>query len=128
MRFFTEFFKSRVSVIFLEFLVSQFYRVPRKYEISGENGKLFFRICQKSEVSPLFFEYLISHSVIFGDNRELSEGIWKISENFSKNWKMRKSKIIYEKFWEIFPPGIRSLWVYRVWYHRVFICWCDGYK
>ena len=41
MRFFTEFFKSRVSAIFLEFLVSQSHRVRRKYEISGENGKIF---------------------------------------------------------------------------------------
>ena len=75
MRFFTDLFKSRVSAIFLEFLVSQFHRVWRKYEISEKNGRLFFRICQKSEVSPLFFEYQIAHSVIFGDNRELSEEI-----------------------------------------------------
>ena len=57
MRFFTEFFKSRVSAIFLEFLVSQSHRFRRKYEISGENGRRFFIICEKSEVSPLFFEY-----------------------------------------------------------------------
>ena len=75
MRFFTEFFKSRVSAIFLEFLVFQFHRVWRKYEISGENRDFFFRICQKSEVSPLFFEYQISYSGIFGDNRKLSEEI-----------------------------------------------------
>ena len=105
MRFFTEFFKSRVSAIFLEFWVSQFHRFWRKYEISEENGRLFFRICKKSEVYPLFFEYKISHSVIFWDNRELFEEIWKISQNFSENWKMRKSKIISEKFWEIFAPG-----------------------
>ena len=39
MRFFTEFFKSRVSAIFLEFLVSQSHRFRRKYDISGENGR-----------------------------------------------------------------------------------------
>ena len=39
MKFFTEFFKSRVSAIFLEFLVSQSHRFRRKYEISGENGR-----------------------------------------------------------------------------------------
>ena len=75
MRFFTEFFKSRVFTIFLEFLVSQSHRVQRKYEISGENGRLLFRIFEKSELSPLFLEYQISYSVIFGDNRELSEEI-----------------------------------------------------
>ena len=75
MRFFTEFFKSRVSAIFLEFLVSQSHRVRRKYGISGENGRLFFLIFEKSELSPLFFKYQISYSVIFGDNRELSEEI-----------------------------------------------------
>ena len=75
MGFFTEFFKSRVSAIFLEFLVSQFHRVRREYEISGENGRRFFRIFEKSELSPLFFEYQISYSVIFEDNRELSEEI-----------------------------------------------------
>ena len=75
MRFITEFFKSRVSAIFLEFLVSQSHRVRRKYEISGENGRLFFRIFEKSELSPLFFEYEISYYVIFGDNREFSEEI-----------------------------------------------------
>ena len=41
MRFFIEFFKSRISAIFLEFLVSQSHRFRRKYEISGENGRLF---------------------------------------------------------------------------------------
>ena len=41
MRFFTELLKSRVSAIFLEFLVSQFYRVRRQYEISGENETFF---------------------------------------------------------------------------------------
>ena len=41
MRFFTEFFISRVSAIFLEFLVSQSHRVWRKYEISEKNGRLF---------------------------------------------------------------------------------------
>ena len=61
-----------VFAIFLEFLVFQSHRFQRKYEISGENDRLFFRIFQKSEVSPLFFKYSISHSVIFGDNRELS--------------------------------------------------------
>ena len=75
MRFFTEFFKSRVSAIFLEFLVSRSRRVRRKYEISGENGRLFFRIFEKSELSPFFFEYQISYSVIFGGNRKLSEEI-----------------------------------------------------
>ena len=104
MRFFTEFFKSTVSAIFLEFSVSQSHRVRRKYEKYRENERLFFRIFQKSELSPLFFEYQISYSVIFGDNREISEEIWKISQNFSENWKMRKSKIISEKFREIFPP------------------------
>ena len=75
MRFFTEFFKSRVSAIFIEFLVSQFHPVWRKFEISEENRRLFFKICEKSEVSPLFFEYQISYSVIFEDIRELSEEI-----------------------------------------------------
>ena len=74
MRFLTEFFKSRVSAIFLEFLVSQSHRVRRKYEISGKNGRLFSNF-KKSELSPLFFEYRISYSVIFEDNRELSEEI-----------------------------------------------------
>ena len=100
---FTDFFKSSVSVIFLEFLVSQFHRVWRKYEISEENGRLFFRIFEKSELSLWI---LISYSVIFGDNPELSDEIWKISHNISENWKLRKSKIIPEKFWEIFPPGL----------------------
>ena len=104
MRFFTEFFKSRVSAIFLEFLVFQSHRIRRKYEISGENGRRFFRIFKKSELSPLFFEYQISYFVIFGDN-QLFEENWKISQNFSENWKVRKSKIISEKFWKIFPPG-----------------------
>ena len=98
MRFFAEFFKSRVSAIFIEFLVSQSHWFRRKYEISEENGRLFFRICEKYEVSPLFFEYQISYSVIFGENLELSEEIWKISRNFSENWKMRKSKIISDKY------------------------------
>ena len=74
MRFFTEFFKSRVSAILLKFLVSQSHRVQRKCEISGENGT-FFLIFEKSELSPLFFEYKISYFVIFGDNRKLSEEI-----------------------------------------------------
>ena len=75
MRFFSEFFKSRFSAIFLEFLVSQSHRVWRKSAISEETGRILFGICQKSEVSPLFFEHQISYSVIFGDNRELSEEI-----------------------------------------------------
>ena len=41
MRFFKEFLKSRVSAIFLEFLVPQSHRVRRKYEISGENETFF---------------------------------------------------------------------------------------
>ena len=39
--FFSEFFKSKVSAIFLEFLVSQSHRVRRKYKISVEIGRLF---------------------------------------------------------------------------------------
>ena len=31
-----------------------------------------------------------------------------MSQNFSENWKMRKSKISFEKFWEIFPPGVTA--------------------
>ena len=35
----------------------------------------FLKNFEKSELSPLFFEYQISYSVIFGDNRKLSEEI-----------------------------------------------------
>ena len=84
------------------------YRKAKNKNISEirdiwRKSETFFRIFEKSELSLWI---LISYSVIFGDNRELSEEIWKISQNLSENWKMRKSEIISEKFWEIFPPGI----------------------
>ena len=84
MRFFTEFFESRVSAIFLEFLVFQFHRVWRKYEISEENRDFFLEFVRNLKF--LRFSLNIKFLIL-----EFSETI----ENFLK--KSEKSPRISQK-------------------------------
>ena len=86
-----------VFSIFSKLSCSQFCWIRLKYKFFAKNMR-FFTEFLKCRVSPIFLEFLVSHSVIFRDNREFSEKIWKISQNFSENWKMRKSEIIPEKY------------------------------
>ena len=115
MRFFTEFSKSRISAIFLEFLVSQSHRFRRKYEVSGENGKLFFEFLR----SLNFLRFYLNIKFLILEFSETIKNFLKKSENLPEFFKKLKNEKIEDNFWEILrnisTRDIRVDWNWNDW-------------
>ena len=94
MRFFTEFFKSKVSAIFLEFLVSQSHRVRRKYEISEDNGRLYSQIVRNLKFLRFFFLIL---NCLFCNFRRKSRIFWNL-KNLPEFLRKLKNENFYMYF------------------------------